>query len=147
LCNSFQPVIGDEALITESINQLNQLKATLTTAQKDLTGNRATAIPVTTLSINGSISNMADTLSADKDNFLIIMGTHNKDRLDDVLAGNSVDEMIDRSDVPVLLIPPGTNIEPIRKFAFATDLGAIDRDLPAFYKLVHIARIFSQIFY
>ena len=42
-----------------------------------------------------------------------------------------------------MLIPPFTKMEPIKKFAFATDLEAVAQDLQAFYLLVHVARMFE----
>lgn len=67
---------------------------------------------------------------------MTVMGTHGMSKLNTLLVGNHSRQMIDKTAVPLLLVPPNVSIKPVRKIAFATDLNDCDKDLEVIFKLI-----------
>jgi nucleotide-binding universal stress UspA family protein len=55
---------------------------------------------------------------------LILMGTHK----DKILATNHVNEVIRNAKVPVMVIPPGTNLKKVTEIIYATNYNSADID-------------------
>lgn len=59
---------------------------------------------------------------------IVVMGLSGAGNMKRFILGSSSREVIDSADYPVLLIPKGTPFKPVRKIAFATDLGLDDME-------------------
>ncbi|WP_158799227.1 universal stress protein [Pedobacter sp. L105] len=71
---------------------------------------------------------------------LIVMGTHQSGSLRDFLLNNHSQQLITKTKVPLLLVPPATPKSSIHRIAFATDLQQINIDLDHIYALIAIAK-------
>lgn len=69
---------------------------------------------------------------------LILMGTHGASGLRYILFGSSTAEVIEKSEHPVLAIPPEGKFEPIERVSYATDLK--DEKDPAIGQLIRFIR-------
>ncbi len=71
---------------------------------------------------------------------LIIMGTHESGSLRNILLSNHIQNMILKTTVPLLLVPPIAPKTNIRRIAFASDLTHIDIDLERIFSPVAFAK-------
>jgi len=74
----------------------------------------------------GPICNALAAIEEHKDVFLTVIGTHGSDRLTSLVFGNSCRQIIDSTQLPLLLVPEHTRFTVPEKFAFATDLSYRD---------------------
>jgi nucleotide-binding universal stress UspA family protein len=67
---------------------------------------------------------------------IIITGTHAGGNLSRFLVGDHARQLIENSQVPVLIVPANPSLQPIRKIAFATELVNMERDLKPICDLI-----------
>jgi nucleotide-binding universal stress UspA family protein len=90
----------------------------------------------TTVDIIGLSLGISDVM--EKNNVeMILMGNHK----DEVLATNHVNEVIRNAKVPVMVIPPGTNLKKISEIIYATDYNSGDIDAIGYTQ--RIAKVFG----
>jgi len=71
---------------------------------------------------------------------LIVMGTLGASGLKKVFVGSNTAKVIDKSEIPVLAIPSGYAIAPIKKIAYASDLKDVAAEVGT---LVPLAKLFA----
>lgn len=89
--------------------------------------------------------------TSEYDTDLIVMGTQGRGALERLFFGSTTSEVVQQSDVPVLVVPPHVKYEGFKKILFTTDYG--DHDLEALefvsdfaskhessLKIIHITR-------
>lgn len=89
----------------------------------------------------GPICNALAALEEHKDVFLTVIGTHASDRITSLVFGNSCRQIIDSTQLPLLLVPEHTRFTVPEKFAFATNLGY--RDVAYLEAFTRFAACFS----
>ncbi|MEO3402895.1 universal stress protein [Mucilaginibacter sp. CAU 1740] len=82
----------------------------------------------------------ADEFLRDRDLLLFVLGNHQKG-FSGLILGNHTREVLNRSALPVLVVPEKAVFEPLHKIAFATDLG--QSDLQVVQSLTGLARPFN----
>jgi nucleotide-binding universal stress UspA family protein len=86
------------------------------------------------------VGSIINSVAKAEDIQMIVMGTHGKGKLDTLLLGNHSRSMIDETKHPLLLVPSGIAIQPIKKIAFATDLKEPEKDLKAIAELIPVLK-------
>ena len=71
---------------------------------------------------------------------LIIMGTRGASGVKRVLMGSNAVGVIEKSNCPVLTIPVGYEVKPVRTVAYASDLVKIEEEMP---QIISFARVFE----
>jgi nucleotide-binding universal stress UspA family protein len=89
----------------------------------------STSIGVTKQLINQAISEQKPDL--------VVMGMEGKGKIDRFFLGSTSKEMIEKSTVPILLVPAKAKYQPISKIAFATNLSENDLN-----SIQNLARLF-----
>lgn len=77
---------------------------------------------ITFSSQTGTVKQIIDKLTAESHFDLIIMGLAGAGKLDRFFLGSNSRDVIEKTTVPVLLIPKDAVFQPLKKIAFATDL-------------------------
>jgi nucleotide-binding universal stress UspA family protein len=72
---------------------------------------------------------------------LIIMGTHGATGLGRMLLGSHTARIIEKADIPVLAIPPDTELKVPAKIAFATNFN--DQEIESLFQLTEVVKPFS----
>jgi len=90
----------------------------------------------TTIELGDTVSTILD-LADD----LIVMGTKGKGNLAKMVFGSISSEIMLKSPVPVLLVPPERNYSEFDSFIFATDYN--DKDLEKLQQLIPLAKLFD----
>lgn len=91
----------------------------------------------------GCVTDVIELHTACKDAGLVVTGVHEGGQLSSILTGNHVNQLIDETDTPLLVIPPGTEYQPLRKIAFATEFLNPEQDLKHIYSLITWARLLN----
>lgn len=78
---------------------------------------------------------------------LIIMGTLGASGLKKVFVGSNTAKVIDKSEIPVLAIPAGYALGPIKKIAYASDLKDVVTEVGALVKLAQFFEASIEIFH
>lgn len=73
---------------------------------------------------------------------LVIMGTKGASGLKEILTGTNTVRVLQKSDCPVLAIPPKAKYAGLKRITYATDY--LSSDFTTLKKLVHTARIFGS---
>ncbi|MGZ3763997.1 MAG: universal stress protein [Mucilaginibacter sp.] len=89
----------------------------------------------------GAVANTIPELEENKDVVLLVLATHGADNVSAFMMGNNCRQIIDATKTPLLIIPDGTPIKNIDKFAFATDITYTD--VSFINALVSLAKQFS----
>lgn len=89
----------------------------------------------------GPVPDAVRSLTSDHAIGMIAMGTHATNGLTRFFAGSTSRDMIDKTDVPLLLIPSTARFKPLKTIAFATDLSA--DDVVKIHSLASLARVFN----
>lgn len=98
------------------------------TAQYKKLGLKSGALQ-TLVKIGGSFEGcMAEAISESK-TAMIIMGTHGKTNLKDVLLGSNASHVIATSPVPVLCVPAKSRYAPVKELTYFTDLEDVQSEL------------------
>ncbi|MGN6179889.1 MAG: universal stress protein [Mucilaginibacter sp.] len=74
----------------------------------------------------GPLSTSVSAIEKNKDILLIVMGTHGADGLTTFMLGNSCRQLIDGTQMPLLLVPEHARFALPKQFAFATELNFTD---------------------
>lgn len=72
---------------------------------------------------------------------LIVMGTQGATGNRNVLFGSTASGIINKSDIPVLAVPPGSSVESLKHLAFATDYH--EGDFKALKQAIEFAELFT----
>ncbi len=86
----------------------------------------------------GSVKQVIDQLISEEHIDLVVMGLAGAGGLDRFLLGSKSKDIIEKTIVPVLLVPKESNYSPFKKIAFATDLSECDLN-----SIHAIARLFA----
>ena len=95
------------------------------------------------IEIVNSIGRMEDVLPdiiEDRNIAITVMGTHENANVKNFFLSNHNQNMILRTTIPLLLVPPTAPIGDILKIAFAADLRHVHLDLDHIFALVALAR-------
>lgn len=95
----------------------------------------------TSSSETGSVKQIIDRLTAESHFDLIVMGLAGAGKLDRFFLGSNSREVIEKTNVPVLLIPKDTTYQPLKKIAFATDLN--ERDINSIHAVAKLFCLFE----
>lgn len=87
--------------------------------------------------VTDELINASEVVNAD----LIVMSTKGLSRYSEVLLGSKAAEIIERSKVPVLALPPSYYTGKIKKIVFAVDFNESDVELV--HKLTKVASVFN----
>ncbi len=98
-------------------------------------------IPITHSSEAGPVQQMVENLSEKLHIDLIIMGMAGAGKLSHFILGSNSLEVMEKSKVPVILVPKNANFTGLQKIAFATDLA--ESDLNAIQKVAHLLHLFN----
>jgi nucleotide-binding universal stress UspA family protein len=74
--------------------------------------------------------NDINTVMAEENAELIVMGTAGKTKLEEIILGSSAIAVCKHSEYPVLLVPKQAVMEPIKHIAFACDLQEVEKTIP-----------------
>jgi len=96
---------------------------------------------ITFSSETGSVKQILDKLTSENHFDVIIMGLAGAGKLDQFLLGSNSRQVIEKTKVPVLLIPKEAVYEPFKKIAFATDLS--ESDLNSIYAIARLFCLFD----
>lgn len=83
---------------------------------------------ITTYCTEGELTNDLGELLEDKEIVLFLMANHRKG-FDSLITGNHLNKMLDKAQVPVLIIPVEATYKTIKKITFATALDPADIDV------------------
>lgn len=153
LCNAFMtPVVvpemgGGGVWIEDEYNLLSessklQLKHLLKRLQRPGevgTSDGSFQPEINILNLPGILSDVIKENILEEEIELIVLGTHDKDSLGDILLGNEVKELIEKVNFPLLLVPAAVKYRKIKKIAFAIELQQEDNDVAAVRKLIRFA--------
>lgn len=89
----------------------------------------------------GPLRIAVNAIEKNKDIFLIVMAAHGADALTNIMLGNSCRQLIDNTNIPLLLIPEHTHFKAPELFVFATELDF--SDIIYLNALTHLAACFS----
>ncbi|WP_184550652.1 universal stress protein [Mucilaginibacter sp. FT3.2] len=96
---------------------------------------------INTVSLPGILADVIVENILEEGTELIVLGTHDKDSLGDILLGNEVKELIEKVNFPLLLVPAAVNYKKIKKIAFAIELQQEDNDVAVVRKLIRFAEL------
>lgn len=88
---------------------------------------------------DGSLRDCVQIQLHHKDIEMLVMGSRTGGKLDHLFLGSDTRAVIDHSNRPVLVVPDGKKMGPIKKVTFASDLN--DGDLRAVHYLTRIGRL------
>lgn len=121
------PFIGtQESLKQHNIQSKADIAKRLQRLKKKVTGNAADVVVSTTIGRSPLISNILN-FAKHHDIDLIIMGTQGASGLKKTIIGSLAARIVEKSDLPVLLIPEKYELEAPRKFVFATNCQPADQ--------------------
>lgn len=125
-----------ELLLEDSTEELKRLKAHL----EHNDHSDAFRPPVDYLNEAGTVRQTVNEAVTKQKVNLVVAGTHNADRLGTFLLGNHTHELIEFTKKPLLIVPHAATFTPVKKIAFATDLGNPENDLEQLFELIEFAR-------
>ncbi|WP_345954583.1 universal stress protein [Mucilaginibacter sp. PAMB04168] len=88
----------------------------------------------------GNLNACMETSLAGRDVVLLVMANHHKG-FSSLMLGNHTQQVLDNTDLPVLIIPEAASFQNVKKIAVATDLK--DDDLQIIHSLANLARPFN----
>jgi nucleotide-binding universal stress UspA family protein len=91
---------------------------------------------ITCITEPGLVTDVLASTAAKHHADIIITGTHSGGNLSRFLVGDHASQLIENSQVPVLIVPANPSLQPIRKIAFATELVNMERDLKPICDLI-----------
>ncbi|OCX53868.1 hypothetical protein BEL04_06165 [Mucilaginibacter sp. PPCGB 2223] len=89
----------------------------------------------------GNVADTVKRVAKDHDINLVVMGLWDTSKINRFLAGSTSHEMIEKAELPLLLIPPHAKFKPIKTIAFATDFSM--GDINIICSLATLARAFN----
>ncbi len=89
----------------------------------------------------GDVTEAVKNVATDHDINLIVMGLWNSGSINRLLAGSTSHHMIEKTNLPLMLIPADARFKPIKTIAFATDLS--QSDIRVICSLATMARAFN----
>jgi len=89
----------------------------------------------------GDVADMVKSAATNHDINLIIMGLWDTSSINRFFSGSTSHEMIEKTNLPLMLIPFNARFKPIKTIAFATDLSQTDINIIC--SLATMARIFN----
>jgi nucleotide-binding universal stress UspA family protein len=122
-------------LLKDNNHKLSLLKQHLENKAETISYNPT----ITCMEQAGTVLDVVNSITHDKDIGLVIIGTHGNSGLSTLLLGNHSRSMIDEINKPLLLVPPGAKIAPVKKIAFATDFQDPAYDLDCIVNLITLA--------
>ncbi|RZJ20376.1 MAG: universal stress protein [Acinetobacter sp.] len=96
---------------------------------------------ITFSSENGSVKKIVDKLSQESHVDLIVMGLAGAGKLDRFFLGSNSKDVIEKTSIPVLLVPKEAPYKTINKIAFATDL--TEGDINSIHSVARIFCLFN----
>ncbi|TKC12405.1 universal stress protein [Pedobacter polaris] len=81
---------------------------------------------ITFSSETGSVKQIVDKLKGEQHFDLVIMGLAGAGKLQRFFLGSNSRDVIEKTNIPILLVPKATVYRPLKKIAFATDLNESD---------------------
>jgi len=115
-------VTEDDPLEEESLRQLSELENEL---KKNITKNVTIRNRTDTIAL-GDINTVAEQEGA----AMIVMGTAGKTKLEEVILGSAAITVCKNSECPVVLVPAGAELQPVKHIAFACDLKEVEKTIP-----------------
>lgn len=103
----------------DSTAQLSQLAVQLRHIQQETGSNDAVATEITFQCGEGSLGKNAAEIVRENQVDLVVMGSRNDDDLSHLIFGSDTMAVIQHAPCPVLIIPPGTEIDQLKKVIFA----------------------------
>jgi nucleotide-binding universal stress UspA family protein len=135
LCNAYGQ--AERSTLSEnSLHKLEILKKQLLEQAVDI----GFEPEIDCLSVSGSIDAIIKSVSPLVNIKLIIAGTHNEEKIGDIIMGNDTTSLINNIDFPLLLVPPDAAPKQLANMAFATDLRFVENDISAIALLVALAQ-------
>lgn len=122
------PLEDYDALKAEAVQQLDQLATVLKQESQYNAGgpvNGAIEIRTNIGDVTDTVRNIVD----ERKNTMVVMGMSGSGALSRFFLGSNTQDMIEKANFPVLLIPPHVQFHPVKKIAFATDLNPGDIEL------------------
>ncbi|RKR83590.1 nucleotide-binding universal stress UspA family protein [Mucilaginibacter gracilis] len=89
----------------------------------------------------GSVTDVTTNLAANHDVSLVVMGLKSDNAISRFLAGSISNDVIDKANFPLLLIPPAAKFKKLNTIAFATNLD--DQEIDVIHSIVSLARQFN----
>lgn len=89
----------------------------------------------------GSLTHKLNTIVAENNIWLVVMGTRGENFANNILFGSNVFKVLDKIHCPVLIIPENATCEDFQKIGYATDLKS--DDLPVIDWLKDLTAIFQ----
>lgn len=129
------PMEGDNVLEDLSNMKLFDLKKRLSTKNY-----KANHLAIGIVNSIGKMEEVLPYIIEDRDIAITVMGTHENGNVKNFFLSNHNQNMILRTTIPLLLVPPTAPIVDILKIAFATDLNHVHLDLDHIFALVALAR-------
>jgi len=130
------PMEESDILLQDSDAELMRIKSHLEGSTRE----EGYCPAISCLSGSGRVTDIVNHTIDSEEIDLVIVGTHGSSGLSTLLLGNHSRELIDVVTSPLLLIPIGAPIKPVKKIAFATDFTNPTEDLKFIYQLITLAR-------
>lgn len=130
------PMEECENLLEGSLHELKLLKGSLELGDSSETFRPA----IRCLNDTGTLGDVIHDIVKNHKISLTIIGTHGSSGLNQFILGNHSRELINKTKIPLLLVPSEGKNTKIRKIAFAADLKRPEDDLVSIYTLIEFAR-------
>ncbi len=121
-------VVTSEELKLAAEKELNRLSDELRLNSEQI---------IESIAVEGNVEDMILLYAKKYEDCLIICGKKNKGKFTQKLFGNTSMELINKSNIPLLIIPEGFVFNKIKKIVFATDL-SLDTDIRTLKPLLNI---------
>ena len=122
LLNVYTPSVGRYNMIRGIIAEETALAQNQSKKQLKKLCNKYVKVPCNTLVKVGSPVNEILNSSKDSKADIIIMGTHGETGLKRILFGSNTADVISKSQIPVLAVPPRYRFKKIKTIVYASDL-------------------------
>lgn len=130
------PADESDSLLENSTLELDKLKASLVAAAAP-SGFKP---EVLTMNEAGPLSVITDEIVRNQHIQLVIIGSHGTSGLNEFFLGDHSRDFINQCRVPLLIVPAGTALKPVKKIAFAGNIRNPKIDLQAINELIDFAR-------
>jgi nucleotide-binding universal stress UspA family protein len=122
------PIADYDTLIERSDDRLEDFVKELLDSVPSAVKDAVASPKISIKSDLGSVTDLLKETVQQQGIGLVVMGLSGAGNMKRFILGSSSRDVIDAADYPVLLVPKETPFKPIRKIAFATDLGLDDME-------------------
>lgn len=131
------PLYDYDAMVESTNAELNKLANRL--INQDDT--RSVEVVSSCESSAGNVAGMINDKAVDERACLIVMGTSGAGNVQQFFLGSTSNDLIGKTTVPLLLVPPKYQFKPIRRIAIATDLSG--KEIEVIQSVASLARYFN----